>query len=129
MLFDQENAHDDMKITFRVVSGREEAPLVEVYSDEDGYIGDYPAWDGFALYVTTSYGDQYMHDHTFDNREDAKRFQDKVEKALKDRELDPKHWSFLRYEYGTQGWLKEVEPELVKADKDPNYIMSAVAKY
>ncbi len=126
MLFDKEN--DDMKVTFDIMHGRKEAPLVEVWL-EDG-IGHYPAWQGYRLTATSFYGDCYLHDREFDTIEEVETFLDLVKAAVGNgRELDSEHWSFYRFIYGSKGWFQEVEPELVKADKDSNYMLPAIAKY
>ena len=40
--------------------------------------------------------------------------------------LDDEHWGIVRVTYGTNAYLDWVEPELVKMDKDPNYLPHAL---
>lgn len=108
--------------TLGLAEGRRDADLVRVLlEDEYGY---FPAWEGFIVKGEAADGGVYFHTHTFEEDEEgrASRFLARLEAHLQaGGTFDPNHWNFVRYAYGSTGWVRHEEPALVAADRSPGY--------
>lgn len=105
-------------------------PLIEEWGEDGPY---YREAEGIAIYALTEYGVLYTNKHSYAEEDDAGWYKlmkvvDKITAHLAaGGTLDDEHWGIVRVTYGTDAYLDIVEPELVKRDKDPNYIPHALA--
>jgi len=106
------------------------APLIEEWNEDGPYTREA---EGIAIYAMSDYGILYTNRHSFEDDNDVGWA--KLQKALdaitlhlhNGGALNPDHWGVVRVCYGTNAYLDWVEPELVRMDKDPNYMPSALA--
>ena len=106
-------------------------PLVEEWGEDGPY---YSEVEGIAIYALSDYGVLYTNKHSYLEEETDENWE-KLHATVRKINahlaaggyLDPEHWGIVRVTYGTQAYLDWVEPELVAHDKDPNYMLSALA--
>lgn len=106
-------------------------PLKEEWYEDGLFTSELP---GVAIFCHSEFGGQYIlsgsatDTSTEEDFAKLERIADKIKAHVAaGGSLNPELWGLVRVRYGTQAFLDEVEPELVKNDRDPNYMMNALA--